>query len=274
MRGFIRMSKPVLTLKISVFLALLVIFNCSLSGFCDSRELKSEHFIINYDDSVQYSYAPGVKKTAERLYRLITQEFNLIRDKLWVWDNRAEIFIASGREDYLSRYGCSPWSTACVNYRQKVIYTYPDQSDFEPILAHELTHIIFREYLGRNNLPLWLDEGMAVYIEDKYRNGLYRKNLFILKDLIKEDGYIDFRHLNEITSSGLGGQPTDYAKIFYIQSYSIIYFIFQEYGKSNFSRFLWHLKNDKDVQSALSRTYYYLTDLEALEKRWKEFYLE
>ncbi|MCF7800281.1 hypothetical protein K9M16_04770 [Candidatus Babeliales bacterium] len=160
-----------------------------------------------------------------------------------------------------------------MNYRTKMIYTYPNQENFISILAHELTHIIFREYLGRQNLPLWLDEGVAMYVERKYTNLTYQGLDQQMEDKIKKANFIAFKKLMNINAQELQSKPTTYVNLFYLQSFSLINFMVERYQKHNFSRFLWNLKNENNVERALSKTYYQLKNIDEFEKRWKKFYL-
>jgi len=236
------------------------------------KQLKSEHFIINYREDVDNSYVRKIKNTAEKYYRVITQQFNFYRDKFWTWDNRAKVFIASNKDDYLENFNSSPWSSACVDYRNKVIYTYSDQEMSTPVFVHELTHIIFREYVGEGKLPLWLDEGVAVYMEDKYGN-TYRNGIYFLKQQIAKDTYIKFSKLNDIELRSLNDREQDYINLFYLESFSIINFIMKEYGKNKFSDLLRRLRKGGGIEKSLSKVFYDFKDLDKLEEKWKAYYL-
>ena len=236
------------------------------------RQLRSSHFIINYQQEVDKSEVSEIKDIAEKFYRVITQEFHLIRDKLWLWENRAKIYIAKDRQSYLERFGCTSWSAACVNYNAKIIYTYPGHPRLTPIFVHELTHIIFREYARQSKFPLWLDEGMATYMEDKHGGGLYQKRLPFLKKAIEEDKYIKLSELNAVTFNSLRNKSEDYVRLFYLQSFSLVNFIIDRYGNYNFSNFITFLRRGEGVTGALSKAFYHFKDLDQLEARWKKFY--
>jgi len=241
------------------------------SAKVEERELRSEHFIIRYHKDVEQNYIYKVKEICENFYRKITQEFDLIRDKPWLWENRAVVYIAKDKQDYLNRFMCPSWSQGCVNCYRKIIYTYPNQRRFVSIVAHELTHIIFREYIGRN-LPLWIDEGVAVYMETKYSKNTNKVNFAFLKKTIEEDNYIPFSKLNKETSFSLKVKSQDYVNLFYLQSFSIIYFLLKRYSRDNFLRLLFFLKKGDDLEKALSKAYYTLPSLNKFESAWKKFF--
>jgi hypothetical protein len=257
--------------------AILIIFNVLLLpcyGSNEVKELRSDHFIISSDKDVDGLYVDRIKDLAEEYYKTITQEFNLIRDKLWLWDNRAKIFIAKDREDYVRKYNCPDWSDGCVNYAQKVIYTYPNQQRFNAILSHELTHILFREYVGAARLPLWLEEGVAAYIENKYGGFRYQLTSSFLKKAIIEKKYIPLPQLNYMSNISLRNQPTDYINLFYAESYSLVDFLIKKGSRDNFYNFLYFLRNGSDINNALSRSFSSIKNMEDLEKQWIKSYQE
>lgn len=241
-----------------------------------SREVRSEHFLVYYPESVDESYARGIADTAEGYYRDITQEFNLVRDKLWLWENRAKIFIAKDAQDYHTKYKCPTWSSACVDHEGKVIYTYfdPDQKNRSTVFRHELTHIIFREYVGNGRFPLWLDEAAATYMEDKYEDNSYERRLVILKNAINADQYIKFSDLNQMSAFSLSAESRETVDLFYVESFSIVSFMVKRYGRDNFSQFLYFLKNGSTFEEAIPKTFQSVRTIDDLEAQWKKFYTE
>jgi len=235
-------------------------------------QLRSNHFIIRYHKDVSKSYVYKIKDIAEKYYRIITQEFNFVRDKPWIWDKRATIFIEKDKEAYEARSSCASWSAACVDYQRKIIYSYPQSSSFATTLVHELTHIIFHEYIKGGSVPLWLDEGMATYIENKKSIGHYDRSLYRLKRKIKDGSYIKFAELNLVTSMSLDGASDDYVKSFYLESFSIVNFIIKKYGRYKFSQLLKHIGSGYSLEASLNKVIYNFRNLEDLEKEWKTFY--
>lgn len=235
-------------------------------------QIKNNHFIINYRAEVSKDLVFKIKNEAERFYRVITQEFNFIRDELWLWDKRAKIYIAKDRDDYSNSFDCSAWSGACVNYRDKIIYTYPNQDRFSSLFAHELTHIIFREYVGKGELPLWLDEGIATYMENKYGDRRYQNARDYLKKQINTNNYIRFSELENINPRSLASESQEYVTLFYVESFSIVDFAMKKYGKYKFSRFFDSLRKGYSLQNSLPKLTYDLKDLSVLEERWRGYY--
>jgi len=230
-----------------------------------SKELKSDHFILAYtaesDDSVY-----KIRDDAEYLFRKITEEFAVTRSSLWAWEHRAKIYIAKDRQDYLARFNCPQWSSACVDYYNRVIYTYPMQERFSSVLAHELTHIIFREYIGYNRLPLWLDEGMASFMEqDQYQAASVA---VLTRQQIADASYIKFAQINSIYSLSNSTETG----AFYTQAFSMVNFLIKRFSRDDFARFLSLLKSGQSLEQALRRAYPVMPDTKSFEDAWKKFY--
>lgn len=239
----------------------------SISGYAQTtKELRSEHFIITYAPEAE-DCVYKVKDDAEYFYRKITQEFGLVRDKLWSWDDRTRILIAKNKEEFLKNFSCPSWSSACVDYRNRVIYTYPLQADFSSILLHELTHIIFREYIGYNRLPLWLDEGMATYIE--YRDTMQSQMLVAsIKKVIEQNKYIKFSAINGTYSIASGSDTS----LFYVQSFSMVYFLKERFGRDDFYEFISYLRSGNSLDESLRKAFRIIENTESFESNWKRFY--
>ncbi|MDD5194346.1 MAG: hypothetical protein PHQ96_01560 [Candidatus Omnitrophica bacterium] len=258
---------------IIIFVFNIFIASTVIAANQDSRELRCEHFIVNYSSSIDESYARSVGDIAETYYRDITQEFNLIRDNLWLWDNRAKIYIAKDKSEYCDKFKCPSWSGACVDYENKIIYTYPNQDKREAIFSHELTHIIFREYVGKGKLPLWLDEAAATYIEDKHSGG-YQRSLYILRNAITNNQYVKFSQLEQMNLSGADAVSQGSVNLFYIESFSIVFFLIKRYGRDNFYQFLYFLRNGYEFGEAMRKGFTSIKNIDDLEDQWKRFYLE
>jgi hypothetical protein len=162
------------------------------------------------------------------------------------------------------------WSTASVDYRNKVIKTYPDPPDlFENVLVHELTHIVFREYVKfGSNVPLWLDEGVATFIKRKKRPHLLKRRLRGIK---RANALLGLKELTALDSAI--SFPQDKADTFYIQSLSLVYFLIKQFGKDKFNQFCYALRQGRSLERSLSFAYE-INNLDDLEMRWQHYFFD
>jgi hypothetical protein len=149
-----------------------------------------------------------------------------------------------------------------------LVLSYKQDDLLTKILPHELTHAIFKEFLNpvdiNIDIPLWANEGLAVYVEkDKLFKAQIKK--YVLKK--------QFLSLEELLS--MDDYPRDEAKLnlFYLQAPSLVDFLISQYGGDKFLSFIKKIANRKmDPKVALQKTYYgKIKDLEDLSSRWQKF---
>lgn len=240
------------------------------------NELRFPHFIVYYDKSVSESYANKLGDMGERFYTDITEEFNFMREEFWTWENRAKIFVAKDKNLFQESFSCPAWSAACVDYVHKEVFTYPDQVNFDAVLAHELTHIIFYEYTKNIAVPLWFNEGVALYIQENKADTKWFGDKFplYLRRIIKDTKYISFTEILNVDSAELDSKSQLYVNIFYIQAYAMVDFLIKKYGRDGFAYFLYKLRDSRDFKAAMISSFEGLSTPEEFEERWKDFYQE
>lgn len=228
---------------------------------------KSDHFIVRY--RTNDSFVDNVIRNAEMYYHTIERELELDRfDRFWTWDERCRIIIFENQTQYRQATRMPDWSGGCVDYKNRIIYTYPWSDDFiTTLLPHELSHIIFREYVKNNPLvPLWLDEGIAQYHEQKTDS---QADLFFANAVLN-DMLLDINQLQAVDSiTHDTSNPRVY--LFYTQAKSLVSFMIDRYGHDRFAEFIRQLRSGKTVDGALRFAYPGTADsLENLEKKWRE----
>lgn len=242
------------------------------------RERKSMHFMIYHDKSVSREFIDKLIAKAEDSYRAIARDLNFFRDEPWVFDRRAKIFVFEDQAKYLEKTGMPNWSYGAANMVDKEVYTFDGAwKIFKYTLVHELTHLIFKEFIGdRGRIPLWLNEGAAMYMEHKAHRGRLADKVksSLAKDYIPMDELLNMRFSDiEHVSNPEGSlQGNDYVSVFYLQSFSLVNFLIEKYSKFKFSIFCKEISKGTDPQEALFRAYNSLRHYENLETQWRRFY--
>ena len=126
--------------------------------------------------------------------------------------------------------------------------------------AHELTHVLVGDYtftcLG--SIPTWLNEGLAVYGEggpDQGEAAYFEQN----RD---DDTLLTF----SVLSGGFSEDP-DTADLSYSQSYYMVNYLVQTYGKDKMLALLDEMKNGGEISESLKETYGF--DLAGFEDEWR-----
>ncbi len=227
---------------------------------------KSQHFIVYYQGASS-SFVDELISKAEDYYNGIVEELGFRRFDFWSWENRAKIFLYNNTDDYQKETQREGWSGGVVYVNKRVIQTFIGQgSFFDSILPHEMTHIIFREFIGKNiALPLWIDEGIACSQEKSNLASRMR----LARELVSQNKYIALSEISKLSSLGDSIKPD----VFYAEAASLIVFLIHEEGQSGFLDFSRLLRDGTDWQKALFKVYHF-TSLEDMEEKWKEFLLK
>jgi hypothetical protein len=127
-------------------------------------------------------------------------------------------------------------------------------------IAHELTHLVIHQMTLNpyNELPTWLDEGLAMRtegpLEPEYRS--------FLNKAIAERRLISVRSLSSPFSAYTGQSVLSYA-----QSYSLVDFLIGSYGQAKMLELLNTFREGSGYDAALERVYDF--NMDGLNALWQ-----
>lgn len=126
--------------------------------------------------------------------------------------------------------------------------------------AHELTHVLVGHltFSCLGDVPTWLNEGLAVYSEGPLEDYSQQQ----LDRAISNDELFSVRAL-----SGGFSEIADKADLSYSQSYSIVKFLLEAYGRDKMTELLVALRDGETIDTALLQVYGF--DVDGLEDAWR-----
>jgi hypothetical protein len=129
-------------------------------------------------------------------------------------------------------------------------------------IAHELTHLVIHQITLNpyNDLPTWLDEGLAVRSEGLL-NPTYSS---YLSEAIAGGGLISVQSLCSPFSAYSGEALLSYA-----QSYSLVEFLITSYGQDKMFELLTVFKEGSGYDDALEEVYGF--DMDGLDSLWRDY---
>ncbi len=138
-------------------------------------------------------------------------------------------------------------------------YAFPEQGVFvgqgldRRIIVHESVHLMFRDALGDRavNLPDWLNEGFATYMEPNVR--------------VRSSGDLYSRTPPLPAMQSLSGTP-ETIPLFYHKSVSVVAHLIEKYGEDSFHRLLGELGAGRTIETALINVYGF--DQHGLDSSW------
>jgi len=231
------------------------------------QQMRAQDFIIYYRADVPDDFVRTTVNTAEEEFKRVTDNLGITNNQNWAWEKQAKVYIYSDRDDYVKNGGQAVWSHGAAFARGRTIRTYPDsQGFFDTVLPHELGHIIFRDYIGFTAImPLWFEEGVAIYQEKAKRLGSKR----IVKEAIENGQFIPLSQL-----SGMRLYKDSKAQVvdlFYTESASAVYYMITELGEQEFYMLCNELKNNTPFQEALHKVYLRFKTIDELDQAWVEY---
>ena len=248
-----------------------IVWSCSLL-FADDiqgtwQQMKGQDFIIFYRSDVPGDFVQTTMDTAEEEFKRVSDNMGITNNQEWALEKQVKIYIYSDREDYVKNGGQAGWSHGVTFAKAKTIKIYPDATGFfDTVLPHELGHIIFREYIGYTaEIPLWFEEGMAIYQEKAKRLGANKA----VEQLIENGQFIPLSQL-----SGMRLYKDSHDKVvdqFYTESASVVYYLITELGDREFYMLCDELKNGTPFQDALHKVYLRFKTIDDLNQTWEEY---
>lgn len=196
--------------------------------------------------------AQAASEMAEGLYRKIMEDTGLYS---FMPRELYPLVLYGSREEYLKKTGLPDWSGGVSAGRALYMHEGPG---LRPTLAHEMTHLIFNEYLGRQDPSLrWVNEGLAVY-EEVEASGQWRGR--------PTSRPIPFREMVNLAPIG---EKETLVNDWYGQVGSVVRFMIERGGRVGFGEFLKALKDGRPLDDAVRQGFPgHWSGMAALETAW------
>ncbi len=209
-----------------------------------SLSITTAHFTIK--GYTEYDMR-NVSASAEAVYDKIDADTGLHG---YMTAGHYQIVIYANAEEYLRKTRQPSWSRAVT--ASGTIFTYGG-SDLDPVLAHEIMHLVFNGFMGEQARTLvWLNEGLAM-VQEIDRMSAGEKSAFqnAQRDqLLKEKK--PFSQLTFFTPSNEEKRRTD---PWYLQVENVTRFLMSKGSNLAFAAFLTSLRNGTDIDRALDSNY-------------------
>lgn len=175
------------------------------------------------------------------------------------------IIVYDSHDHYRQATRQPSWSGGVAVGNTIGLYAHPN---WEPVLAHEMTHVIFYEFMGSEaSRWRWINEGLAMMQE---RQTLDTANQDHLKNYWRSVLRQQAMPMNQVTAFTPYTENERDVNLWYNQVESVIEFLIERGGRLNFAQFLERLRSTKDLDTSLSYAFSSkFPNLETLEKTWK-----
>lgn len=233
-------------------------------------EEKGDHFVVEYTDKEDRLWMRNVLNRAEEFYIRISDQIGAPRyTNFWTFEDRVRIKMYRSKGHFMKKTGQPIWSVGGVkkdrgSLSTHTIMSYKQEEGFiDSVLPHEIGHLVLHDYIGKGNIPVWFDEGLA----QTFESGKIEMAEEYLREYLKNNTHIPMTEFHTYRVQ-MEVNPLK-VSLFYIQSVSMVNFLMKQYGASNFKRLNNYLRDGEEFESALRKAYLGSIDtLEELEKKW------
>nr|QGT50554.1 hypothetical protein Elusimicrob1349_0240 [uncultured Elusimicrobia bacterium] len=211
----------------------------------------------------EHPVTPTIKTTLDTIHGNLM--LDLTPFTILIKPNKILVMIFGGKDSYGAFTKLPPWSGAASDLRADTMYVVEGKS-FYPLSVHELTHLYFDGYFLPTISPLWLSEGMAVYMQihtTKQKPSWVDRSMkrILAGDIIPLE--------NLTATADLNSYSTPQAELWYTQAYSLVEYLLTKRTRDEFYKFCNELKAKTPLHQALYRAYGMpFTKVSVLENVW------
>jgi hypothetical protein len=223
------------------------------------NQLEQKDVIILFDQGLQSE----AQKIAA-LYPSIKSELEKIMG--WKIELRPEIVLIRDNETFRKMSGSPLIVAYALPDKDVIVIDYSkmltDPFTLDATTKHELCHLLLHEYIKDENLPRWLDEGVAQWASGGLAD-IVMERRSVLDAAVLQNRMLGLRYLAD-------GFPDDgdQLSLAYAESKAFVEFMTAEKGTNGLLDLLGHLKDGDDIDAAVMKTF--SISLNELEQKWHD----
>jgi hypothetical protein len=208
------------------------------------QTLETTHFLVRYEPGDDRA-AMDVSEALEDSYERITKDIGLAPS------SKTVVELYTTPKLYNQYRKPAKWAIGGKVYADRDLMVFPSPStwgeanvhryeDLWSVMPHEFIHVVLR----RHRLPMWLDEGIAVYESGQWNNGYHQ----LLRETVEKDELLSMRELEDLSTFLENGALS------YAESYSAVAYIKSTYSEDGFRKLLSGLATGQSFEEALKAT--------------------
>jgi len=214
----------------------------ALPSLVSASVLSSHNFIVDFD-STDAALARRILDYSERSFRQVTSQLNHLPE------TRILIVLVSSQDEFdrWSSGAVPEWGVAfAFSSKKRIILKSPRWTkadvNLAEVVTHEVTHVVFHSFLDGGKIPLWLNEGFAMYQSKEWEIG----NSTVVDRAAITNRLYDLGDLEESFPWSEKG-----AALAYAESFLAVAYIVQHFEKQGLMDLLNELRQGKDVDQAM-----------------------
>ena len=238
-------------------------------------ELNTKNYKIEYEAAIP---AQTAHKIGQELEDILVQYQNLFRFK----PSKKLLVRFMDSENTYEQVGGNPRMSGFYNPGSGylVIKQLPFY-ELVPVVYHEAFHQYLHAFVGDVRIPIWFNEGMAVYFEGMQRDEksktrglnstlIKRGKIRMVKDAVNTRTQIPLETLLKVTHEEFHDKENE--SLYYSQSFAVMYYFMQlSRGKAAIN-YMKELKKTGDPEAANAKLFgKKMKNLKKIESHWKGY---
>ncbi|MBI2264912.1 MAG: hypothetical protein HYU64_07035 [Armatimonadetes bacterium] len=232
---------------------------------------ETAHFQIEHQDE---NMAGRLARVAEDVFPRILRDLDAPSPlDLPIWKGRKiRVTLYNTRAEYTHLATHPPWSDGHADSFKLVITMHREQSSgaMGRLFTHELTHLIFDNYLGFSHTSVnWISEGLAELEEARFARQAEQTALYI--EQIRKGTYIPLEQL--VYMDVHWERDSDKVRLWYAEALalSLVTYLIKGHGERTFQNFLSVLRK-KSVDQSLEAVYGpQIKNVKDLQESWLQY---
>lgn len=214
---------------------------------------------------------PGLLMQLGKLHNRL--RLDLAQFAPWMAKERVRVYLYRNRDNYVrGEFEPPAWSNGVAFSDRRLMATHemPEKEKLFTVLAHELTHLFFESYWAEEGKtpPVWLNEGLSMLEESDPRRAEESDWHRAMHMLATTRGIPFTRFFAIRPTKDLADEDKDTVTLWYVQAYSVVYFLYREHTQLQFRNLCRLLRDGKPLEDALWTVYRYKTSAD-LERAWR-----
>lgn len=209
-----------------------------------ARKMTSDYsssFVIQYEGEANEDLGQEILDILEQAYAELGSEYNL-------YPSFQIPVILYGNKDFSSVTEAPEWVAGLYDGKIRIPLggVRRVEAPFRQLLYHEYSHVLI-QHLGRGNVPLWLNEGLAMLAG----RSQFAPPLLVLEKAVREGETLSFA---ELENAFRGSDPV-LVRLAYEQSYVLVRHLVKNFGWYQIPDILRELAGGKEIREVLSMAY-------------------
>ncbi len=213
-------------------------------------------------------YEPSLRNAAQETAEVYQDSKVELEETFgWTYNARPTVILVKNNNEFNKITGYSYIVALAIPQKNLIIIDYSKMGHWplslKRTLKHEICHLMLHYHIPNEQLPKWLDEGIAQWVSDGMMELLINSKRQSLDDAILAGNYLPLSEL-------IHHFPQDRRSLWlaYEESKSLVEYIVQNFGEKGLLKILNYLKNDQNFNAAVLKSI--SIPMDEIEKRWHD----